>query len=103
VYSIVNTPLLLLKTNRPHDRPAGKPVPQPLADRRSKGQLPKSFSTKKLLQEEGGTYGWLYKHVQRLQLWGHCGAVGKASGWVAPKGWELLDTPRISSDLRRCA
>jgi hypothetical protein len=39
----------------------GRPVPRPLADRRVKGKLPASFQTKRVLEEEGGTYAWLYR------------------------------------------
>ena len=47
--------------------------------------------------------GWLYKSVQRVYMWGHCGALGKAAPLAPPAGWELLDTVGIRNDLKRCA
>ncbi|KAI8469897.1 MAG: class 3-domain-containing protein [Monoraphidium minutum] len=78
----------------------GRAVPQPLADRRTPRGLPTSLPAAKVLQEEGATLGWLFKSVQRLQLWGHCGALGKRGAWAAPEGWEALGAVAVKTDLR---
>jgi hypothetical protein len=45
-----------------------------------------------LMQAEGASYYWLFKHIMRLFAWAPCGAVGQKAPWVPPEGWAHLYT-----------
>lgn len=78
-------------------------LPTPLPSQVSAaGGLPARFPpaiASKLLQSEGPSYYWMYKHVIRLMAWSPCGVLGQDTPFTPPEGWELLSLLSIPTDL----
>jgi hypothetical protein len=56
-------------------------LPTPLPSQLGSKGLPARFhedTVRTLLQTEGPTYYWLYKHVMRLMAWAPCGILGES-------------------------
>jgi len=78
-------------------------LPSPLTSQIADAGLPARFpmaTAAKLLEAEGPTYYWLYKHMSRLMAWAPCGVLGQNMPWVKPQGWDVLAILNAAADLR---